>query len=90
MNNRLEKTMAINQVLIRKKAEQNLSNIPVHPLDALMECPINRSIITVEQWVGSRCLSIFREKWNKEKEQLKSCDKKFITYCITEKKFADF
>lgn len=37
--------MAINQVLIRKKAEQNLSNIPVHPLDALMESPINRSII---------------------------------------------
>jgi len=55
-----------------------------------MESPINRSIITVEQWVGSRCLSTFREKWNKEKEQLKSCDKKFITYCITEKKFADF
>lgn len=82
--------MATNQALIRKKAEQHLNDITIDPLDALIESPVDRSIITVERWVGKRCLSAFRKKWDKEKEQLKPCDYNFINRCIISKNFKGF
>ena len=44
--------MATNQALIRKKAEQHLNDIPIDPLDALIESPVDRSIITVEDTIS--------------------------------------
>jgi len=82
--------MATNQALIRKKAEQHLNDILIDPLDALIESPVDRSIITVEGWVGRRCSSAFRKKWDKEKEQLKPCDSDFIRRCIISKNIKGF
>lgn len=82
--------MATNQALIRKKAEQHLNDILIDPLDALIESPVDRSIITVEGWVGERCSSAFRKKWDEEKEQLKPCDSNFIKRCIISKNVKSF
>ncbi|WP_024605128.1 MULTISPECIES: hypothetical protein [unclassified Pseudoalteromonas] len=82
--------MAMDLELVKKKAEQKLDGILINPLDVLIESPVDRSIITGEDWLGKRCYSSFKKKWNKEKKQLKACDNDFIKECIIAKESADF
>jgi len=82
--------MAMDLELVKKKAEQKLDGILINPLDVLIESPVDRSIITGEDWLGKRCYPSFKKKWNKEKKQLKACDNDFIKKCINAKESVGF
>lgn len=48
---------------IKKKFEQNLKEDAINLFDVLIKSPDDKnSILTIEEWVGSRCLKAYKEK----------------------------